>query len=161
ATAATWQDAIYLSVSPTRGPNDIQLGSLGHTGPLLVGQSYQATATVNLSYRLTGAFYVIVCADAGNNVVEGTHEANNCAASGAVLQVTQSPLPDLRVTALNTPPSGYSGQSVNVTWTVSNTGDGPTESSFWSDYIYLSKDQVLDTTDPQAGYRQHTGRLAR
>lgn len=60
-------------------------------------------------------------------------------------------LPDLVVTSVQAPATGYSGQSFGVRWEVKNTGQGSTLAGQWLDRIYLSTDKVLDSADIELG----------
>ena len=101
-----------------------------------------------------------MCADSGNAVAEGSHKDNNCAAALVPLIVTQSQLPDLAVTDILVPMEARAGQTVTLTWVVSNLGEVATPISAWSDYVYLSRDRVMDTTDSRLGWARHDGVLA-
>ncbi|MFT7639689.1 MAG: hypothetical protein ACI9G1_001426, partial [Pirellulaceae bacterium] len=56
---------------------------------------------------------------------------------------------DLLVSALNLPANATPGESIEVEWSVTNTGDSATSNS-WFDAIYLSADAQLDQSGPQA-----------
>lgn len=47
-------------------------------------------------------------------------------------------LPDLRITSLNIPQTATEGQTISVSYTVSNLGNGSTEGVSWQDYFYLT-----------------------
>jgi subtilase family serine protease len=55
-------------------------------------------------------------------------------------------LPDLVVTAATAPTSASLGETVDLTWAVTNQGIGNT-STGWTDYVYLSDDTILDSSD--------------
>lgn len=82
---SAWQDAIYLSKTPTLGPDAILLTTTARTGNLNAGGSYvgQATVGVNVTDDPFVPYYVIVQADR-LHVVSETQEANNSAASVAL-----------------------------------------------------------------------------
>ncbi|MCD4736097.1 MAG: hypothetical protein K8R53_08650 [Bacteroidales bacterium] len=70
------------------------------------------------------------------------------------------PLPDLEVTSMITPDNSFSGQPVDITWTVTNNGDGNTNTDTWSDRIYFSEDTVFNqATATNLGTFNHTGFL--
>ncbi|HOY32699.1 MAG TPA: CARDB domain-containing protein [Bacteroidales bacterium] len=70
------------------------------------------------------------------------------------------PEPDLIVNSIIPPSNAFSGQPVNVTWTVKNTGDGNTIVSSWKDKVFLSSDSVLNTDSAyNLGIFSHTGIL--
>ena len=78
-------------------------------------------------------------------------------------QIQLPPAPDLQVTSVAAPTSGQAGQPIDVTWTVSNEGFGPTAASSWTDAVYLSADATLETSgsgaDTLLGTFAHTGSL--
>ncbi|MCX6924104.1 MAG: hypothetical protein NT154_12975, partial [Verrucomicrobia bacterium] len=165
-TTRAWQDAVYLSRFPDSLSGAISLGSASQNRSLALGSNYTNTVTAVLPYRLSGQFYIHVQLDSGNTVFEGAGEANNLVSSavipagGLVVNVTQTPMPDLLVSSVTPPSSGYAGRDVTVSWTVRNSGAAYTAQSNWVDYVYLSKDQVFDPTDPQVAYAYHSGGLS-
>ena len=59
--------------------------------------------------------------------------------------------PDLTITSISLPPGPLlSGQSVTVTYTVSNIGTRETREIAWDDRLYLSSDPSLDQHRPAA-----------
>ena len=56
--------------------------------------------------------------------------------------------PDLQVGAISVSnPNPQSGETITVTWTVSNNGTRATRQNSWFDGIYLSNDASLDPSD--------------
>ncbi|HND54879.1 MAG TPA: CARDB domain-containing protein, partial [Pirellulaceae bacterium] len=58
--------------------------------------------------------------------------------------------PDLIVTNVQTAASAFSGEKIDVTFTVKNVGDAPVWSgtASWTDYVYISPDPTFDPSDP-------------
>ena len=56
----------------------------------------------------------------------------------AGFSVTLSPPPDLAVTGVQAPAQNFSGQPMQLSWTVANNGTGPTVASTWTDAVYMS-----------------------
>jgi protocatechuate 3,4-dioxygenase beta subunit/subtilase family serine protease len=155
-----WVDAVYLSSDTTLDTDaDLRLATIPHEGTLAVGAGYPVAVSPKVPHGMSGGFYVFACADAGGAVFEGAGEGNNCVRGASPLQVNLSLAADLVVAAVDAPASALSGQTAVVTWTVANHGAAVTDGEAWTDYLYLSRDQILDATDPQVGYRQHTGVL--
>lgn len=159
ASAGAWQDAIYLMPSAESSAGAIYMGAIVRAGPLPVSSTYQASTTLTLPYQFSGIYYVLVWTDSANQVSEAANENNNSTFAPAPLQVTQAPLPDLQVSSVAAPSFGLEGQNITVDWMVVNTGIGPPAFSSWSDYIYLSPDQVFDSSDVFLGYATHNGVL--
>lgn len=65
--------------------------------------------------------------------------------SGPVWSYTTENVSDLIVSAVEMPASAYSGQLVDVKWTVKNIGASGTTPPNWNDYIYLSLDSEYNT----------------
>ncbi len=56
-------------------------------------------------------------------------------------------LPDLLVTSINTASSFTLAQTIDLTWIVSNNGNGSTGSNTWYDHVWLSSDEDLRQSD--------------
>ncbi len=60
-------------------------------------------------------------------------------------------LPDLAITNPQLPATGFSGQTIGVSWITNNTGNGSTDNVLWSDGIYLSLDTIFQSFDVYLG----------
>ena len=139
-----WTDRFYLSADSILSiADDIQMASFSHTGGLAPGASYVLTREIVLPNGTSGDYYIIGSTDATGRVTE-TDESNNLRKVQAHIDLT---VPDLIVSGLTGADTVYAGQSSGVSWSVFNTGNGPSYPSNWYDGIYLSKDQILDATD--------------
>ena len=67
--------------------------------------------------------------------------------------------PDLQVTDLVIPTGATSGETIDVTYTVSNLGTRRTRQSSWKDQIFLSHDPSLNAKDLFRADVSHTGAL--
>ena len=73
---------------------------------------------------------------------------NSCYATASIEQNFQSrALPNLNVTAVSTS-QPVAGQPLSVTWTVTNTGAGPTTTPQWTDRIWIAPDFDLRIGEP-------------
>jgi YD repeat-containing protein len=92
-------------------------------------------------------------------VFEFQDEGNNIADIAVPIQLATPP--DLQVTSVEVPERVYLGQSIDVTYEVSNLGGNiPTGQTRWNDLVYLSRDQFLDmSADRYLGLVEHTGDL--
>lgn len=149
AQNTTRGDAVYFSINNTLDAGDQRLALTVINGPLAVGASYQAQAEVTIPIVAPGGYFLIVAADDGNFVFEGQYENNN--ASAAVLPVLV-PEVDLQISNVDASANAFSGQLMNVNWTVTNAGMNSTIGTQWTDYVYLSRDQIFDPTDRSIGY---------
>lgn len=155
-SAGAWNDAVYLSSDQILDANDRRLAVRLVNGPLGIGATYQAQAQAIIPQVPAGDYYLIVKADGEDYVFEGTQENNNT--NFVPVQIT-IPAVDLKVTAFSVPAVGYAGQTIPIFWVVVNDGAMPTLVSEWTDRVVLSRDQILDSTDPVIGYRVHLGAL--
>ncbi len=156
ARNTAWRDDVYLSADDTLDGGDRRLANVLISGPLDAGASYPAQAQVTIPIVPAGTYYLLVKADDSGFVFEGANEGNNTGSAAIAVAV---PDIDLRVTALEAPDEAVAGQEMPVTWTVTNAGSSRTFASQWTDYVLLSRDQILDPTDRVLGRR--TGRSER
>jgi hypothetical protein len=132
ATAASWQDSVYLSTQPVCCDGAVLLGSFIHSGGLGVGASYQLSPTVTMPNVSSGNYHLIIWTDATNAQDEANDSNNQRVLPIAVTE------PDLVLTALaRVPASASTQQAIPVSWTVQNQGTGPTAQP-WEDGVYLS-----------------------
>ncbi|MBK9106718.1 MAG: hypothetical protein IPL92_19695 [Saprospiraceae bacterium] len=132
----TWYENIYLSADPTYNSFDPLLASVPSLNSLNPNQSYTHSANVVLPQGSNGLYYIIIKTDHYNGIKE-TVDNNNTAYSATQINVTLSPPPDLLVTNITTPLITFSGETINMTYTVTNLGSGITGASIWKDEITL------------------------
>ena len=86
----SWQDAVYISPTPTLGAAAQLLVTIPHDGPLAAGGEYPGHATIDVPPIAAGTYYVIVQSDRRNQVFEGEFHANkaNNITSSTALEVT-------------------------------------------------------------------------
>ena len=137
------------------------LGAISTTGALVSGSSYDVSVGVTLPAHIYGSFYIYVLTDATASVYEHVFEDNNSLRQEQPLSVILTPPPDLTVSALSADTSASSGGPLNLSWTVTNVGAGPTEIASWSDRVYLSQDPELNSSNATLlGSVSHSGVLA-
>ena len=91
--------------------------------------------------------YVIVRTDSRDGVFEGAREGNNDLASTSTLAIIISPVPDLVMETVDGPAQGVSGQTFIVTWTVTNSGDGPVDLTTAALSPHFSPDRWFDESE--------------
>jgi large repetitive protein len=136
-------DGIYLSSDTKFDSSDTFIKNISVPGslPLDPGNSYTMTDTLKLPSSSTGGYrYLLIVADSSDYVVE-VNNANNVYA----IQ-TSIPGADLLVGNVSAPLEGKLGETISVSWTVTNQGNVNSISS-WADEIYLSNDTVFDSSD--------------
>ncbi|WP_156804809.1 CARDB domain-containing protein [Synechococcus sp. PCC 6312] len=152
-----WYDSIYLSSDPFFDINDTFLSRnyVSAQTPLAPGASYSLSQSVSLPNDPSKP-YVLVVTDrfynddrfGGNNQQVESNEANNIKVAAVVGSIApgSSSLSDLVVTSLSAPEDATWGQTIPISWTVTNQGV-ETATQAWSDYVYVSADEVFDITD--------------
>ena len=159
SVASSWKDQLYLSLNKTLETNtDILLDTVLHTGALEVNGSYSGAVTVKLPQAISGTYYLLALTNCEGSVFESN--SNNNLAFSAAMQVTLASPVDLVVSTVSAPATALAGQPMNVSWKVTNSNTGTTDGDRWYDVLYLSKDQVFDSTDTNIGTFEHIGTLA-
>jgi subtilase family serine protease len=156
--APVWYDRIYLSLDTTYDDTDTYLGDVVNPSYLNPNDSYSNSLTVSLPRGIDSNYYFLVQADAHNYVAEVGNEGDNWG-SGGPTDVNLTPPPDLQVTAVNAPNGAFSGQPMNLSWTITNAGTGRTLETAWYDRVYMSVDATLDAGDRILGTFYHGGVL--
>ncbi len=135
----SWTDQVFAS--PESG-EDILLASFTRNGLLGVGEDYSRSEIVEIPFTLEGNYNLFVVTDVNNDVFEAEGEDNN---QSEVVSITVTrELADLQVTGVGvTVETIRVGESLTITWTVENFGEGETNSNFWYDSVYLSLDNSL------------------
>ena len=157
--ANVWVDEVYLSLDTQFDASDIHLGAVLRSNPLASGDSYQVDRGFSLPNEISGEYFVIVRTDTGQEVIEGAFENNNSTISTQTVQITLAPSPDLTVSVVDAPLDAFSGQPIELSWTVKNLGLGAAEGT-WFDAVYLSLDQVFDrNSDIYLGFANRQNEL--
>ena len=154
-----WHDEVYLSSDQVIDGADVRLGRVNRSGALDPAGEYDVSRVLDLPLDLTGTFFLIVRTDRFNRVLEGDQEGNNDGATAVATEITLSPVPDLVLGSVDGPFEGVGGQTIPISWSVSNQDQAPATGS-WYDAFYLSRDQVFDkSTDIYLGFHNHEGGL--
>ncbi|CAK0753065.1 hypothetical protein CCP4SC76_2410001 [Gammaproteobacteria bacterium] len=145
-----WNDGVYLSPDGffDRG-SDTFIGSAQAGGILAAGASRQGSLEADLPRNLSGNYTLFVMADLNKQVYESNENDNVAQAVGQVT-ISQSQPSDLVVTAVNPPANAVLGQTVRMSWELTNAGNKPI-SGRWEDSLYLSTDTQWDINDPRLG----------
>lgn len=155
----TWIDKIFVSDFPTFSDSAVQLASRIRQHALLPGEPYDETVNLTLPLTVYGQKYFYLFADATTQIYESNAEENNIFRTEQ-FTVSSYPSIDLEISNLSLPDSGASGQPVNLSWTVTNVGEGRTLANSWQDAIYLSADQIYQSgQDIRVNSSRHDGAL--
>ncbi|RLD22361.1 MAG: hypothetical protein DRI69_01395, partial [Bacteroidetes bacterium] len=153
-----WTDAVYLSQDATLNTSyDTYLGGIQNLTALDSGISYMQLDTFVLPNDEVGNYYLIIAADRFSNLLESNNN-NNWERAQAVTAISLSPSPDLIVTNVAGPAIAFSGEEINILYTVKNQGNGTTGDVTWRDRLYLSPDP-LNAIGQVLGTFIHTGAL--
>ncbi|HND53774.1 MAG TPA: CARDB domain-containing protein, partial [Pirellulaceae bacterium] len=179
-----WTDRVYFSADPTFIPARATLVGTyqrAATQTLPTGGSYTESHGVTLPRGIGGDFYIYVFTDydpffpppltpsqAGNNngalllyrdrVFEGENPAERNNMGSAPLPVVYRE-PDLQVTDLVVPAAAFSGQTIDVSWTVTNKGTRATRTSLWLDAVFLGESPSHRLDDELVGGYTNDGVL--
>jgi subtilase family serine protease/subtilisin family serine protease len=146
-TAPASVTQFFLSSNGTLDAADIALGSRV-VSPLVAGASSSgATALTIPAGTATGYWYVLAKADGADDVPEAS-ESNNIGSWAFAIGA------DLVVFSLTVPPTAAAGQSIIVTDTNRNQGNGSAAASMTR--YFLSIDTMLDASDAPLGERSVT-----
>ncbi len=157
-----FQESVAISTS-NLGTGTSLLATLSFEGTLNPGDTLTRTQSVTLPITTVGTRYFVVTTDSAETVLESGSPANNRAITSGS-DVILPPRPDLAITGITSPAIGTPGQTITLTWTLSNLGTAPaagpfSESVGWSNNAANSEDPLpagfnLAATIPFAGTLQ-------
>lgn len=136
-TTGPWADRLVLATNAN---------ALGHTQTLLTRPANEVLAPNGTYTRAesvvlpllpnwpAGNYFIVALADAAHAVAE-SKETNNT--KSASLSVTLPPLPDLAIAQITVPASALPGQTLNVTWAVTNRGTA-TAAGVWAESLFIA-----------------------
>lgn len=138
-----WERVFFSTDNQVGG--DVLLGEFLLNQPIAASESINRVQNVTIptnSISATGDYFIYVQTDAFNNVNEGANENNNITFSP--VRVRRLLRPDLAVTNITAPPTAFFDQEIQVQWTVSNNGTGPTNAPNWTDRLYIGPNPSLN-----------------
>ncbi len=153
-----WTEVLFLSQDQlVNVVTDALVGQIPNPSSLNPGEQYVQTAYFQIPDGFQGHFNLLVVTGARmgtgssvfpmsefiGSVIKESNYFNNMGITAIPMFVNLSPPPDLQVTSIIKPTTAFSGQPINVEWTVENRGTGVTVMSGWEDRVYLSKDSVF------------------
>jgi hypothetical protein len=136
AATARWQDGLYLAAAPDALAEAWLLAALPAPVTLEPGARYtnRARLTLPLAAGLPAGGYVVAAYANADHAQPEASLDNNVAT--APLALALPPLPDLLAGPPAAPAALVPGQTVEVTWAVTNTGSG-TAPSLWIETLHL------------------------
>ncbi len=143
--SSAFKVAYYLSSDNSFSPiSDYYLGEKS-VSSLAAGETNSQSFTCSVPSNVpSGSYYIIASADTSNIVLE-KEEGNNWLASSSKIQIpcSEATKPDLIITNIKGPNCVNSGQSITVTSTVKNVGNGPASAFSVSYYLSRSDRDIL------------------
>ncbi|MEM7806664.1 MAG: FG-GAP-like repeat-containing protein [Planctomycetota bacterium] len=172
-----WSDAVGLSpIDPASPDFDdrlvriLQIVPINSVDRLDPGETYVQTAIVNIPTSLDPSFldeaFLFIDPDhlvtaSGTGGVGPGDVAKRLA--GTPISISDVPSADLEVTLSSVPATAEVGQPLTVGWSVTNEGQAATAAGQWTDAVYLSSDETLVLSGPDAdvllGRRTRVGGL--
>ena len=135
-----WTDKVYLSVDNALSSDDILLASPGNQSSLQPGESYvTSVSSIPIAKDKGGPYYLIVDANATGSIDEYPNANNNTLAVPITIDPIQPS--DLVVSNVVVPTQAIAGSQIQIRYTVTNKGNGPTDVSSWTDGIWLANDR--------------------
>jgi subtilase family serine protease len=129
--SSAWQERVYIAPQGTTGLT--RLAEFSITTPLAPGAALPQQRSVTLPVLDDGLYDLVVETDAAASVFERDGEGNNRTTGTTPLDLRH---PDLTCAITTAPTAAQSGDTVSLTWRVSNGGTGPTAQS-WLDRVWL------------------------
>ena len=164
-----WYDGVFLSTDPVWDYNDLLVKDFTQSGPVEEQEKYADNQFFDIPHDALGDYYIFLVADHldltsdgnGTNNIRQIFPASNSDGSGPLqtIHIEISPSPDLQVNSFTAPANAATGQPIELTWKVTNTGIGDTQSS-WTDKVYLSTNFDIDQNDVIIATKSQSHNLA-
>lgn len=146
-----WQDVIYASDDSLLNTAGREVGGTTHNRDTLlpgISKNYTTQVTIRRDFNFSNKnAFIKLLADKRNQVYEHNAEDNNRFLSTPVWVKPNNPdtivrNADIKILSFNAPATANANDTVNVSWTVKNTGNQATTKTSWYDRIYLSVDSI-------------------
>jgi len=119
-----WHDEVILSSDPVYSKSDLSLKTIRNPDFLASGEYYLQTLDVSIPMELTpGTYYFIIKTDTRDTVEEFDLETNNQMVSIKPVELKAPTPPYLQVDYFLGPDEIFTGDTFEVTWKMTNTGE--------------------------------------
>ncbi|KAL4240889.1 hypothetical protein ACF0H5_001671 [Mactra antiquata] len=155
-----WYDAVYMSWGSDFRSSTL-IARVRQRNIILSNDGYSSTAQFTLDKKQIGNARFFVVVDYSKYLNE-YNTTNNFRRSSSTMHVVLTPPPDLQVTSITL--SGttfYSGNVVELTWTVANLGEGSTRHGSWTDSIFLSQNSNMTNEAKLLRYYRQNGNIGK
>ncbi|MGC9341087.1 MAG: CARDB domain-containing protein, partial [Bacteroidales bacterium] len=138
-----WTDKLIL----VNAENEISLEKLS-TGnqSLAKNQSYTRNIDIELPVDFIGEYNFRLIADTDDQVMEYDIDNN---IHEEIIEIELNDWADLEISEFNYPSELTAGQEATFSWEITNAGTRVTEKDFWTDKIYLSKNNAITRNDKE------------
>jgi hypothetical protein len=137
---ASWSDNVYLSATNVLDNTAVYLGGASPGSVIAPGQSYASFLTPTLPNGTIGNFFLILDVNADRGLYESTYTNNILVRP---IQIVLPPTPILSLVSVQAPADAWSGQSIEVNWVLTNSGNGTVQGTFY-DQVFLATDALGD-----------------
>ena len=155
-TSTLWEDYVYISSdssyleNPSEfNPDSLIIAKVKNITGLGVGESYSSSQKYFVPILGSGKLYVKVVPDGNNKVEEANENSVSKSVTSNPVNVFQVPLADLIITQVDVPTTAFSGDDIDLSYTIKNIGNAPTTFDRRLDHIYLMNDSVLNDDNPE------------
>ncbi|MEH2565659.1 CARDB domain-containing protein [Bradyrhizobium sp. AZCC 2289] len=151
----SWTDSVALV---SAAGVTVATYSFDHLGNLAPNGSYVRSGDLAVPNGISGEFHVVVAATSSSGQPYEFIYTGNNSTSSAPINVALSPSPDLVVSDIQVPQFATEGDFIDVSWTVSNTGQAAATGS-WRDQVVLQPVGRPDLSLLPVGTFTHIGDL--
>ncbi|MCX6904953.1 MAG: hypothetical protein NTW03_16035, partial [Verrucomicrobia bacterium] len=130
---APWWNQLLIAAD-TNGSGAIGLGAPPFTSNLSPGVSVSVTQMVSLPSSISGLWFFGVTADSGDDVAE-SDEGNNLAYSATAIAIAA---PDLWVAQVSSSAIAIIGQTAQIAFTITNSGNAAAVGPWWNQFLVAS-----------------------
>ena len=144
---SSWRDTVFLSKTATFNESEsINIGYSSIRDQILVSnQQYTTSVSAVLNMDVSGYHYIFVVTDSSGELLELNGEYNNARVYSNAVDIIPPPLPRLQINLDSKYPTSLtSGNSLSVSYNITNIGERSISLSSWTDQIYLSTQSGLD-----------------
>lgn len=151
-----WIDKVLVSDDGQVSEDDVQLVSFNRTMVLNPDATYTATQTFIVPFTSVGTKHILCVVDVTSRTYDNDRSNNQLT---QVVTVSNGPLPDLVVTAVDVENALEAGDAYWIHFTVTNTGSESTLVNAWTDAFYLSNNATSTNNAQRLGSKIHNGLL--
>ncbi|MBX3253668.1 MAG: PKD domain-containing protein [Chitinophagaceae bacterium] len=137
-----WRETVWFSTDDTTDRIDDKfLGDKMRVSALQPGESYSTTIPITIPENVSDTYYLIAETNKYRSLPEADFSDNVFVKA---ININLTPPPDLKVLQVVAKQEAFSGDTIELNYTVANKGTGDTRVNSWMDRIYLSTEEVLD-----------------